>query len=215
MPAELSLPAITLWQPWASLVACGAKTWETRGHRTRYRGRIAIHAGTRVPPDGESVGGWLVYVQADAVRALDRSGAWHPLPLGAIVATAELTDCCPIGGPYSFRTGHVDGDEGDFPGQAVVVRHEALGTLPASLVVSEADTTTTDISDQLPFGWWDRVPWAWRLDDIKPTTERCPWCWGAGGFGDGSADQCWACLDVGTCGPVPARGMPGIWKWRP
>ena len=39
--------AITIWQPWASLVAVGAKTMETRSWPTKYRGPIAIHAAQR------------------------------------------------------------------------------------------------------------------------------------------------------------------------
>ena len=45
------IPAITLWQPWASLIAKGYKTIETRTHGRfkRLRGRrIAIHAGKKI-----------------------------------------------------------------------------------------------------------------------------------------------------------------------
>ncbi len=35
---------LTLTQPWASLVALGAKTLETRSWKTNYRGLLAIHA---------------------------------------------------------------------------------------------------------------------------------------------------------------------------
>ena len=45
-----AVPAITLWQPWASLVALGAKPYEFRAWAApeRLRGRrIAIHAGAR------------------------------------------------------------------------------------------------------------------------------------------------------------------------
>lgn len=30
-----TIPAITLWQPWASLIAVGAKRFETRAHNWR------------------------------------------------------------------------------------------------------------------------------------------------------------------------------------
>ena len=42
--------AISLWQPWASLVVIGAKTWETRSWDTNYRGPLAIHAAKRWTP---------------------------------------------------------------------------------------------------------------------------------------------------------------------
>ena len=45
-----SISALTLWQPWASLVAIGAKPLEFRswsGPRSLHGQRIAIHAGAR------------------------------------------------------------------------------------------------------------------------------------------------------------------------
>ena len=41
--------ALTLWQPWASLVAMGHKQVETRCWPTRYRGLLAIHAAAKLP----------------------------------------------------------------------------------------------------------------------------------------------------------------------
>ncbi len=39
------MKALTLWQPWASLIAWGHKEYETRSWATAYRGPLAIHAG--------------------------------------------------------------------------------------------------------------------------------------------------------------------------
>lgn len=41
------MKAISLWQPWATLIATGAKQIETRSWATSYRGPIAIHAAKR------------------------------------------------------------------------------------------------------------------------------------------------------------------------
>jgi hypothetical protein len=155
---------------------------------------------------------WLAHAD-ETVPAVD-------LPLGVIVATAELTDCCPIGAPTSFRTGLVEGDEGDFPGQGVIVLHPPLYGEDLWTLVHDADGRQHDISDQLPFGDWEPGRWAWRLDDMKPTTERCPWCWGTGWdhanfHPDNGPGTCPTCDGHGTCAPVPARGMPGMWRWRP
>lgn len=38
------MKVISLWQPWASLVALGAKEYETRSWTTTHRGPLAIHA---------------------------------------------------------------------------------------------------------------------------------------------------------------------------
>jgi hypothetical protein len=40
---------LTIRQPWASLIAVGAKTIETRPFSTKYRGPLAIHAGLAWP----------------------------------------------------------------------------------------------------------------------------------------------------------------------
>jgi hypothetical protein len=39
------MKALSLWQPWATLVSIGAKRIETRSWPTKYRGPLAIHAG--------------------------------------------------------------------------------------------------------------------------------------------------------------------------
>lgn len=43
------MKALTLWEPWASLMAWEKKKVETRGWATRYRGPIAIHAALKKP----------------------------------------------------------------------------------------------------------------------------------------------------------------------
>jgi activating signal cointegrator 1 len=44
------MKALTLWQPWASLIALGQKTIETRCWQTPYRGPLAIHAAANLQP---------------------------------------------------------------------------------------------------------------------------------------------------------------------
>lgn len=44
------MKALTLWQPWASAVACEQKRVETRSWKTKYRGEIAIHSAAKLPP---------------------------------------------------------------------------------------------------------------------------------------------------------------------
>ena len=88
------MKALTVKQPWATLVAIGAKRIETRSWATRYRGLIAIHAAKGFPTrarefalgtarsDLEPVAGQLgVDVLSELV-----------LPRGAIVATAWLVE---------------------------------------------------------------------------------------------------------------------------
>ena len=43
------MKALTLWQPWATLVAMEVKRIETRCWSTKYRGPLAIHAAAQIP----------------------------------------------------------------------------------------------------------------------------------------------------------------------
>ena len=52
----IAYPALTIWQPWASLIAAGAKPYEWRGWPAPRRligQRIAVHAGARKVVVGE------------------------------------------------------------------------------------------------------------------------------------------------------------------
>lgn len=88
------MKAISLWQPWASLIANGAKKIETRSWPTNYRGPILIHAAKR-KNKGEMIEicnqPWmLAALGTDWKNALEHL---NNLPYGAIVALAELVDC--------------------------------------------------------------------------------------------------------------------------
>jgi activating signal cointegrator 1 len=89
--------ALSLWQPWASLVAIGAKRFETRSWYTEYRGPLAIHAAKR-PPQRSDVG---EVIWARMMRALGVRDA-SSLPLGAMVAVVDLAGCDPI--EFLWRT---------------------------------------------------------------------------------------------------------------
>lgn len=49
----MRIKAVTVWQPWASLLVLGAKEIETRGYPVKYRGLLAIHAAKRWQGDQE------------------------------------------------------------------------------------------------------------------------------------------------------------------
>lgn len=87
--------AISLWQPWASAIARGSKTIETRHWPTKYRGPLAIHAAKRC------VLRELIHFDScsNFRGALGRAPEDKPLreslPFGALIATVELVDCRP------------------------------------------------------------------------------------------------------------------------
>jgi len=81
--------ALSLWQPWASLMADGLKTMETRGWRTPYLGPLCIHAAKRPLTRIEKA---LMY-EWSCKGLLPASWVDYELPLGAIVAVVNLKGC--------------------------------------------------------------------------------------------------------------------------
>lgn len=86
------MKAITLWQPWASLIAHQLKQVETRSWSTEYRGLLAIHAGKRFNTYQKHLTLHDPRFRDPLKRAGALLGAKPPLPLGKVVAIVELTD---------------------------------------------------------------------------------------------------------------------------
>ncbi len=82
------MKALTLTQPWATLVALGAKTVETRSWRTNYRGILAIHAAKGFPISAREL-----CTESPFCEAL--SGVGYGLPRGFIIAICRLDICVP------------------------------------------------------------------------------------------------------------------------
>ncbi|UED70754.1 ASCH domain-containing protein [Brevibacillus sp. HD3.3A] len=78
------MKALTIHQPWATLIALGEKRFETRGWATKYRGPIAIHAAKKVDKDA---------CDMEPIRSVLAKHGYTAdnLPTGAVVATAQLT----------------------------------------------------------------------------------------------------------------------------
>lgn len=85
------MKAITLWQPWATLIALQEKPYETRHWPTSYRGKIAIHASKKW--DNEIIS-YVYDWRVQKVMLKYRLQEWD-LARGAIVCIGELTDCIP------------------------------------------------------------------------------------------------------------------------
>jgi hypothetical protein len=99
-----SMKAISLLQPWASLVAVGAKRIETRSWPTRYRGPLAIHASKKwAPYQTTYLNIWEIQTGLAPLtgKPLDLSRLSWPgvedkhLPLGVVLAVCNLVDCIP------------------------------------------------------------------------------------------------------------------------
>ena len=74
------MKVLTLKQPWATWIAEGKKTIETRKWKTTHRGELAIHAG-----------------KSFDMAALKRDGRpKSEFPLGQVLCVAELIACRPM-----------------------------------------------------------------------------------------------------------------------
>jgi hypothetical protein len=100
----MKLPALTIWQPWASLIMAGCKPYEFRTWRAPchlWGERIAIHAATR-PVRKAEVAEWLLrlrghnawstaLIREPAIEILEKVHASPGiLPRGVVLGTAIL-----------------------------------------------------------------------------------------------------------------------------
>lgn len=159
------MKALTLTQPWVTLVAIGAKQIETRSWATKYRGPIAIHAGVGLGPVGGS----------RALRELIRSQPFFDnlipivvrvdeqfpiesivksLPFGAVIATANLTavHCIPAT-PMHFPRG--------------VPESHMLASYPIVLPPFQDD-------QERAFGDYTPGRYAWVLSDVEELSKPIP-----------------------------------------
>ena len=98
------MKALSIRQPWASLIMAGIKPVENRTWKTNFRGRIWIHAGKRYDYDGEH---WIMNnFKYDPVTARVLTAARGLR--GGLLGTADLVDCVTehpsewFVGPYGF-----------------------------------------------------------------------------------------------------------------
>jgi hypothetical protein len=148
----MTMPAISLHQPWASLVAVGAKPFETRSWAppaSLIGKRIAIHAAKKpVWPN-------VVDLDSATLEAMESALGVHGdpfwpkrMPLGAVVCTAVLA------GAYAC----------DLHEHARLPGSRPLERIPADL-----------------FGDYSPGRWAWLLTDIEKLDPPVP-AKGAQGF---------------------------------
>ena len=71
------MKALTIHQPWASLIIAGIKDVENRKKRTNHRGRLVIHTGLGIDEGGMEQYGHLL----------------DDFPNGAILGEVILVDC--------------------------------------------------------------------------------------------------------------------------
>ena len=87
------MKAITIKQPWASLIAAGLKDIENRTWKTNFRGRVLIHAGMKA--DNHWSASVPVCDKVDKfLREISKGGTdWSNYHFGAIIGSVEIVDC--------------------------------------------------------------------------------------------------------------------------
>lgn len=148
----MRMPCITLKQPWATLVAIGAKQVETRSWGTALRGPIAIHASKR----WERMDIELCFIEPFKSALLAAGyGAPNALPLGQVIAVAELVGCSQI---------QIDRKQ-------VFLLNDGGGVVP----VSETERH---------FGWFASDRYGWMFGRVVALAEPVPavgklgiWSW--------------------------------------
>ena len=111
-----TIRAISLWQPWATLVALGTKRIETRSWGTSYRGALAIHAAKRRPGPAE------VGLMAELVGHGMSSERAHRMTqepvLGAFVGVVHLYDVAEMDETLIATVSHAERAMGNYaPGR--------------------------------------------------------------------------------------------------
>jgi len=90
--------ALSLWQPWASLIYDERKTIETRSWEMLYRGPLAIHAAMRVEKDA----------------CEDFGYDWRTIPRGAVLCIVNVKNCVRFPHPLAPPDEYGDFHEGRF-----------------------------------------------------------------------------------------------------
>lgn len=123
-----NLKALSLWQPWASLIVWDLKRIETRSWWTSHRGPLFIHAANRWEGDAAR----LCRLSRPFNWAMDRMGYARDehdgrppeMPFGAILGRVDVLDCIPTSAveiiPESTELGYRLHD-----GQTVITSAEA------------------------------------------------------------------------------------------
>lgn len=131
------MKAISLWEPWATAIAIGAKSIETRGWHTSYRGPLAIHAAKTKEH------GVIIY-DSEVRPIFATSGIMQisDLAFGCVVATCTLKAC--------WQTEHVVGGISE---QEKLFGNYARGRF--AWVLEEVRRLPTPIPARGAQGFWD------------------------------------------------------------
>jgi activating signal cointegrator 1 len=145
-----TIKALTIYQPWASLIALGEKKIETREWYTPHRGPLAIHAGLNDLH--------VQNIHASVKRALHSRQARVEAPfVPAFLQMCEARGLKPLEWLWNLPLGEV-------VGLATMTRCE---TMTSTLIKAQTP-------QELAFGGWGLGRHAWVLENayaLKPTVK--------------------------------------------
>lgn len=182
---ELPMKALSLWEPWATLIAVGVKTIETRSWappRKLLGERIAIHAAKHKPSKSDLAllndlpnpprgyhKAWSKYAYWEHIPniyTLDTFDRPHLMPLGKVLATATLADVIHV------RDRSIDNSVDSARGDVIAIGH--------SLKLDGIRGVPVD-----RYGDFSVGRYLWLLEDVRAVHP-----------------------------PVAAVGRQGLWTWR-
>src|ERR1035438_4171252 len=140
------MKALTLTQPWATLVAIGVKRIETRSWYTHYRGPLAIHAAKGFPNWARAQCLFEPFVSA----LRPHCATLGDIPRGVVLATCNLVGCREI-------------------------IHSVHPSLPEGEYIVDGGPHGRIIPPPMPaleFGDYSDGRWAWILEDVERSEER-------------------------------------------
>lgn len=196
------MKAITIMQPYATLIMFGAKRFETRpappngdmrpdgvrglpGLAINAGERIAIHAAAKAVKSGPHPCGWNVYPKkswSDRQILTGRGRKTQVMEFGVLLGTVEVVRALPIsnGEPEPeyepLNAHHID----IAWGLELCTHTHTFGTQSGEYF---NDYRRSDISDQIPYGDWADGRWAWELANIERFDR-----------------------------PIPVKGKRGVWE---
>ncbi|MBD2683330.1 MULTISPECIES: ASCH domain-containing protein [Nostoc] len=108
------IKAISLHQPWASLIPMGLKKYETRSWSTSYRGPLLICAAKKTSTPQKLTHNYLFEKYQQILVDTDNYIEWDDLPFGCAVALVELTACISMTQAFINQQSLSELDTGDW-----------------------------------------------------------------------------------------------------
>ncbi|MCG6137675.1 MAG: ASCH domain-containing protein [Nostoc sp. LLA-1] len=108
------IKAISLHQPWASLIPMGLKKYETRSWSTNYRGPLLICAAKKTSREQKLYHQYFLTKYQELLTDTDNYVDWDDLPFGCAVALVDLTACIRMTQTFINEQPQTELDTGDW-----------------------------------------------------------------------------------------------------